>query len=165
MVREISGRRRAKMRESLRFLNSKERKELLARITERWGSKVSEDYVFLMNTKNKIFMVSRDVERIELEKIRVNNIGLYFGEITERDELRLSIEGASIVGRSAERNVIEVSSEQARQWFAGGDIDVEDERNGFMIVRSAGDVLGCGKLTGKRLLNFVPKARRIEAMM
>lgn len=153
------------MRDSLRFLNSKERKELLARIMERWDAEISEDYVFLRNTKNKIFMVSRDVERIDLEKVRVNNIGLYFGEITERDELRLSIEGASIVGRAARKNVLEVSSEQARRWFAGEDIDVEDERDGFMIVKSGNDYLGCGKLARRKLLNFVPKARRIEAMM
>jgi NOL1/NOP2/fmu family ribosome biogenesis protein len=153
------------MRDTLRFINSKERKELLARVVERWGSELSEDYVFLMNTKNKVFVVSRDVERVDLEKIRVNNIGLYFGEVTERDELRLSIEGSSIVGRKAKKNVLEVSAEQARRWFAGEDLEVTDERAGFMIVRSGENILGCGKLTGKRLLNFVPKARRIEAMM
>ncbi len=149
---------------ALRFLNSKERKDILRRIEESWGAKPDGDLVFLMNNQNKIFLVTRDIEKIDLDRVRVNNIGLYFGEITTRDELRLSIEGSSIVGKSAEKNILELSKEQAKSWFAGEDLEVEDTRTGFMIVKCKSDFLGCGKLAGGKLYNFVPKARRVEAM-
>lgn len=151
--------------ERFRFLNSKERKEILGRIKESWGAEPGDELVFLMNSQNRIFVVSRDVEKIDLSQIRVNNMGLYFGEITERDELRLSIEGSSIVGRAAKTNIVELDDGQSRRWFAGEDIEIEDERNGFMIVKFKADFLGCGKLARGKLYNFVPKARRIEAMI
>ena len=148
-----------------RFLNSKERKEILGRVKDNWEAELEDNLVFLMNNQNRIFVVSRDVEKIDLSQIRVNNVGLYFGEITERDELRLSIEGSSIVGRLAKKNIVELDDGQSRRWFAGEDIEIEDERNGFMIVKFKEDFLGCGKLARGKLYNFVPKARRIEAMI
>ncbi len=153
------------MKTTLRFLNSKERKEILKRIKDSWDADLEDDYVFLMNNQNKLFVVSRGIEKIDLSQIRLNNIGLYFGEITPRDELRLSIEGSSIVGKLAKQNILELSEDQAKSWFAGEDITIEDNRNGFMIIKFKKDFLGCGKLANNTLHNFVPKARRIEAMI
>ena len=153
------------MKSTLRFLNSKERKEILKMIKDNWDAALEDDHVFLMNNQNKLFVVSRDIEKLDLSQIRLNNIGLYFGEITPRDELRLSIEGSSIVGNLARQNILELSIDQAKAWFAGEEITIEDPRNGFMIVKHKNDILGCGKLSSNTLHNFVPKARRIEAMI
>lgn len=150
----------------LRFLNHKELKELLKRIKDNWGAELNDDdFAFLMNGKNRFFIVSRDIEKLELPRLRINNVGIYFGELTDRGELRLTIEGSAIVGGKASRNIFDISKEQARAWFRGEDLDIEKDENAFVIVRHGNDFLGCGKLVNGKILNYVPKARRIPEII
>ncbi len=151
---------------NMRFLNHKELKEILKRIKDNWGAELNDDeFAFLMNGKNRFFIVSRDIERLELPKLRINNVGIYFGELTDRGELRLTIEGSAIVGMKATKNVADISKELARAWFKGEDIDYGSEENAFVIVRHGRDFLGCGKLVDGRILNYVPKARRVPEII
>lgn len=150
----------------LRFLNHKELKVLLKRIKDNWGAELSDDeFAFLMNGKNRFFIVSRDIEKLELPRLRINNVGIYFGELTDREELRLTIEGSAIVGRLASKNILDISKEQAQQWFRGEDLDFESDENAFVIVRHKRDFLGCGKLVNGKILNYVPKARRVPGII
>jgi NOL1/NOP2/fmu family ribosome biogenesis protein len=151
---------------NMRFLNRKEIKEVQAKILENWGAKVEDDeFAFLMNGNNRLFIVGRDIEKLELPTLRINNVGIYFGELTDRGEFRLTIEGSSIVGRRATKNIFEIDKEQARSWFRGDDIDVDSQENAFVIVRHGSDFLGCGKLVAGRIINYVPKARRVPEII
>lgn len=84
--------------------------------------------------------------------------GIYFGKI-EKDGLRLSIEGSFIVGRVAKRGVIEINEEDAIKWLKGEDLEIPYE--GYCILKWGDYFLGCGKGNGKKILNFVPKDRRL----
>ena len=75
--------------------------------------------------------------------------------------LRLSIEGSQIMGPYAKKNVLELSKEASRDWLKGRDLAVETDCSGFVIVKSGDDFMGCGKVKDNKLLNFVPKIRRI----
>ena len=46
-------------------------------------------------------------------------------------------------------------------WLKGTDMNIESELNGYVLIRNNGDFLGCGKLKNGKLLNYVPKARRL----
>jgi NOL1/NOP2/fmu family ribosome biogenesis protein len=144
----------------LKILNSREKKGIVKLIKEQFNCDFSLDYEVFMNPKNKIFILNRDVSKIDMDELRINSLGLYFGEIN-RGELRLSIEGSQIIGPLAKNNVLELKDSNANKWMSGEDFDVKTELMGFVIVKNKKDFLGCGRVVNMRLLNYVPKERRV----
>ncbi|HID42881.1 MAG TPA: hypothetical protein EYP30_03755 [Archaeoglobaceae archaeon] len=90
--------------------------------------------------------------------ISIKHEGVYFGRL-ERDGIRLSIEGSFITGKVAKKGIIEVDEENAFRWMKGEEI--ESDIVGYIIIKWGNYFLGCGKGNGKRILNFIPKDRRI----
>ena len=146
----------------LKILNSKEIKEILKLIEDKWGAKLDLNYAFLKNKKDRIFIINKDISKIDLEKLRVNSIGMYFCEI-DRKGIRLSIEGSQIVGPKATKNIAEINEEQEKQWFKGQDLDIDGDRFGFVLVKHNNDFLGTGKFKENKILNYVSKSRRISS--
>ncbi|MBI5398807.1 hypothetical protein HZB03_05055 [Candidatus Woesearchaeota archaeon] len=149
---------------SLRILNSRERRQIVDLIEKQWGCRWKSDLGLLQSEKDKIYAMSRDVERLDLGKLRVDIAGLYIAQLPNKNEIRLTIEGAQIIGPSASRNVIEVDSAAMRRWLRGEDIEVDcKDCSGFVILRCGNDFLGSGKYKDGIILNFVPKTRRISS--
>ncbi len=147
---------------SLQILNSKQTKEIKSIIEQQWDSKEQLDCAFLMNNRDRIFAVNREIGKLDFLKLRINSIGLYFGELKD-GQLRLSIEGSQIIGPSAKKNVAEISTQEMKVWLKGEDLVKECEGcTGFVIVRSGNDFLGCGRYSNGTIKNFVPKTRRIK---
>ena len=145
----------------LKILNSKEIKEILKLIEAQWGAKLKLDYAFLKNQKNRIFIINKNIGKIELEKLRINSVGMYFCEI-DKVGIRLSIEGSQIVGPKATKNIAEINEEQTKQWFKGEDLDINGNYSGFVIIKHNNDFLGTGKYKAGRILNYVGKSRRVN---
>jgi len=145
----------------LKILNSKEIKEILKLIEKQWNSKLKFDYGFLKNNRNRVFIINKDIQKIELEKLRINSIGMYFCE-TRNNEIRLSIEGSQIVGPKASKNIIEINEPQVKQWFKGEDLEINGNYDGFVIIKHNNDFLGTGKYKSGKVLNYVRKSRRIN---
>lgn len=160
----------------LKILNSREIKEILELIEEQWGAKLKLDCGFLKNNKNRIFIVSKDISKIDTSKLRINSIGMYFCE-TDAQGIRLSIEGSQLIGPSTIKNVAEINEEYAKKWLKGEDLKKEcKDCSGFVILKSinkknlleeiffAADFLGTGKYKDGKILNYVGKSRRISAI-
>lgn len=145
----------------LKILNKKKIKEITSVIKKQWGADFNSDLVFLMNDKRKIFLVNKEVFNLPLEKLKINSIGLYFGELKNND-LRLSIEGSQMIGIKAKKDVVELNKKQAMQWLKGQDIEIKGNYSGFVILKHNNDFLGTGKYKHGKVLNFVPKARRFK---
>ena len=147
----------------LKILNSKKIKEILKLIENQWNAKLKLNYAFLKNNKNRIFIINKDISKIDLEKLRINSIGTYFCE-TRNDKIRLSIEGSQIVGPKATKNIVEINSLQVKQWMKGEDLEIENkgDYNGFVIIEHNNDFLGTGKYKDGKVLNYVGKSRRIN---
>ena len=145
--------------QNLKILNSKEIKKILDIIMKQFGANFKKDYVFLMSEKNKAYIVNRDIEKIDLSKLRVNSYGLYFGELRD-NEFRLSVEGSQIIGKIATKGIVELNEKEMKEWFNGTDLDVKHER-GFVILKHETDFIGCGKSLGDKILNYMPKIRRV----
>lgn len=148
--------------QNLKILNKKQVKGILALIKKQWSCTINLDYVFLMNKKNRIFIVNKDINRIDLSKLRINSLGLYFGEL-RNNEIRLTIEGAQLVGKHAQKNIIELADKEARLWLKGYDIEKKSKATGFVILKHNNDYLGTGRYKDNKIFNFVPKTRRIMA--
>jgi len=146
---------------NLKILNKKEIKGILALIKKQWDAKIDLDYAFLQDKENKIYIINKDFAKIQLDKLRINNIGLYFGQI-RNNELRLSIEGSQLIGKEAKNNVLEITKEQSRDWLRGEDLEIEQKIKGFVLLKHNNDFFGTGKVKDNKILNFVPKGRRIR---
>jgi len=144
----------------LKILNSKEIKKILKLIENQWNAKLKINYAFLQNNKNRIFIVNKDLEKINLEKLRFNSIGMYFCDL--ENGIRLSIEGSQIVGPEANKNLVEINKEQTKQWFKGEDMEIKGNYDGFVIIKNNNDFIGCGKYKDSKVLNYVGKSRRVN---
>ncbi|WCN28431.1 methyltransferase RsmF C-terminal domain-like protein [Thermococcus kodakarensis] len=91
-----------------------------------------------------------------------NDGWLYFGRI-ESDGIRLTIEGSFLVGPKATKNVVELDDERARRYLAGESIEVDENLYGWFILKWRSYYLGSAKAKDGRLLNYVPKERRLRA--
>ncbi len=151
------------MMQNLKILNAKETKEIKKKILEQWGCDFNADFAFLLSSKNRLYLVSRDISKIDYEKLRLQVVGVYFGEIMDNGELRLSIEGSQLIGECAKKNVVEIEKENVKKWLYGQDIRIETESTGFVIVKSNGDFMGTGKVKEGEILNFIPKIRRTHS--
>ena len=146
----------------LKILNNKEIKEIYGLIDKQWGAKIKLDYGFLKNNKNRVFVISKDISKIDSSKLRLNSVGMYFCEF-DRLGIRLSIEGSQIIGPKAARNIVELSDEETKRWFKGEDLEKEcKECQGFVILKNKKDFLGTGKYSNGRILNYVGKTRRVN---
>lgn len=150
------------LKPGLKFLNSKEIKEIKKKLEKQYETFGTLDYAFLTNENNKVSVVKKDVDQISLDSLRINSIGIYFCE-DYGDDVRLSIEGSQMVGPYAKKNVIALDKTQARVWLKGYDVDFPGETSGYVIIKSGNDYMGSAKHKNGKLLNHVPKERRIRA--
>ena len=147
----------------LKILNSRKTKAILDSIEKQFNTRLELDCAFLQNRDGKIYIINRDISRIDEEKLRIDSIGLYIGTITA-ELFRPSIEGSQIIGKNAKKNVIEIDKGQKSLWLRGYELETkEKDLYGFVIIRHGNDFMGSGKIKLGKILNYVPKARRINA--
>jgi len=145
----------------------KERKELEKHLIERFG--LPENFSFngglLKTGKGRIWLITNDLNKVSLEGLRVEFMGVYLG-FYSGDDMRLSIEASQIIAKNASKNVVELTSEEFNEWVLGGNITSKRMKKinatpGFVIIKHKRYVYGSGKYTGEKIINMVPKQRRI----
>ena len=167
----------------MQFLKKKTVKEILNIIEKQWGLKKGFDdkldFIFLMNSKNKIFIINKEIVNVDFDMLRIDSMGLYLGEVkdltSKNAELRVSIEGSQIIGPLATKNIVEISNGLKKLWIRGFDIEVKNTNgddktkntdkinNAYVLVKNGNDFLGCGRLSNGKISNFVPKSRRVTS--
>lgn len=155
--------------------------------------KLFQDKSFLLSNKDKIYLLTttliNNILSVKLDKLlNFQNLGVYFARKQDQ-HLRLSPEGSQIIGPLAKTNILEIDNNQTDLWFRGFDISLtktqKDKLTGqgpYIILKSARnevsrdtenpkdfhvnkeDFLGCGKFTDEKILNFLPKERRIKRL-
>jgi NOL1/NOP2/fmu family ribosome biogenesis protein len=136
----------------------------MKQLDEQFGFTEELPYVFFKNNKHKIMIINNEFAEIDLTKLRVNNFGLYFGEIMDSREIRLSIEASQIVGPYATKNIVEVDENTAKKWMYGQDIEYNYNTTGFVILKYKKDFIGCGRYKDGKISNHIPKNRRIGTL-
>ena len=106
-------------------------------------------------------MVNKEISKIELSKLRINTIGMYFCEVNPIG-IRLSIEGSQLIGPKATKNITELDEKQGKQWIKGEDLEIEGDYSGFVLIKSNNDYIGTGKYKDGKIFNYVGKERRIS---
>lgn len=148
---------------SFKFLSSSEKKEIIRRLNESFGIK-ELPYLLIQTGKEKIRAYSGNFSKDELIKlsimVNVELIGLYLLKL-EKSGIRLSHDAVSLLKDKIIKNIIEIDEKQAEQWVSGKDLEIKAEKK-FVILKYKEDLIGCGKSTGERIINLVPKERRVK---
>lgn len=143
----------------LKLFSNKEKKLLLKQLREQFDFSGKLDYSFFINQDKKIFIFNRDAE-IDFSKIRVNSLGFYFANI--ENSIRLTIEGSQLIGPCSKKNILDVDEFQLQDWIHGNDIETDKKFEGFVLIKNKNDFYGTGKYKEGKVINFVPKERRLK---
>lgn len=138
------------------------KKRVYQELRDRFGFKGKLPYGFL-KIQERVKVLSRGFKDVKVEGLAIENLGLLFGEWRE-EGLFLTIEGSQMVGPKATKNVLELNSDQLREWMTGGGIKVKRRglEKGIVIVKHKRDFLGCGRLFQGKIWSSIPPHRRIR---
>ncbi|UZE94285.1 MAG: hypothetical protein IB618_01805 [Candidatus Pacearchaeota archaeon] len=147
----------------LEILKRNKRIEIENLLEKNYGIKIPFKYHLIKAGKDKIRIFTGNLPaqdlRIMNKLLTIDIIGMYFAFFKDQ-KLRLSFDSTTIFGKAA-KNIIDLSDIEARKWLKGQDLDKDIGIRGYILLRYDSNILGCGKSTGKKILNFVPKERRI----
>ncbi len=148
------------MKSKLEIQNTRFVKEIHKLLSSQFGFVGKLDYVFLKNEKGKVFIISKDVGSIDLNKLRINTVGFYLGELKGK-EFRLSLEGSQMIGEKSNKNIISLEEQQLKWYFEGLDLEMDlGSENRFVLLKFREDFVGCAKYKEGKILNFMPKEHR-----
>ena len=147
------------------FLNKKEFSPIIEALERQWGFTQPFEYVFIRNAKDNVYIIQRSLVDVHIDDLKLNSLGIYFCEIQKRGDIRLSIEGSQLIGPHATKNILELNDKEADEWMKGYELSKPTPLNGYVIVKHKGDFMGCGYVidSGDKIINYVPKTRRIHA--
>lgn len=160
------------MRPTIIVLNSKDRKGIRQSLADQFGitELFDEDKaLFCFNKKERVYLANKECFDIDRDELRTNMFGLYIGTFMI-DGFRLSLEGVQLLGPQATKNVISLSKEQRDAWLKGEEITVNqnadeqhtDNVDRYLILKYETDFLGVGKKKGEKILNYLPKSRKLK---
>lgn len=153
---------------TIKILNKKKIKEMQAIMEKQWNTSsdiltsLEKEYAFAMNNEGKIYLINKRIAEVDLSKLRINSVGLYIAQLTST-ELRLSIEGSQLFGKSATKNIFDLNKSMLDLWMRGHNIPCSQDGRTMFIMKYNDDFLGCGKLVDHMLINYVPKERRVKS--
>ena len=165
-IEEID-RKRAPQR-SLEILGKEDIDRLQGILDKNFGGEFDlKNYGVMLGSEERIWIASKDVFLFEFGRLPVNSVGINFGKMKRNEKFRLTIEGAQMVGRTAERNIAKVKDEDAEKFLRGEDIiaieNVKCDEHNFVLVKTlSGRIIGSAMIAEGLLKNFLPKSRRIR---
>ncbi|MBS3123967.1 hypothetical protein J4437_05025 [Candidatus Woesearchaeota archaeon] len=158
--------------QKLNILNTREVHALKKKLIEQFDLALEEEYVYLKNNQDKVFLINRDLECLPLRNLIVDRYGLYFAEIMKNGEIRLSKEGTQLLALVAQKkgltikNSLKLSTEETKSYFQGQDLDKDlGPESKMVVLYYETDALGCAKYKEKKILNFLPKVHRGDVII
>lgn len=149
--------------QQLTILNHKDLKPLREQLLHDFGYFPEEEYAYLRSEKERIFIISKDIARIDLKKLIIDKLGLYFAEV-HHSQVRLSKEGAQLLSLEAKekkkklQNVVELTRDETETYFQGTDLEKDLGPDSKLVLLQYGqEILGCARYKEKKILNFMPK--------
>lgn len=147
----------------MKILTSTDKKKITEQLSQQFGIE-KIPYLLLQFGTEKLRIYSGSLPKEELSildrELRIETAGLYFLKL-EKDGIRMNFDAIPIFKEQITKNILEISDEQMIQWFKGEELPIQDSK-GFKILKNKGEFIGCGKSTGEKITNYVPKERRIK---
>jgi NOL1/NOP2/fmu family ribosome biogenesis protein len=144
----------------IQTLNRKEKREFEEKLKQKFGV-ILPRCSLVKGGKNKIRIFTGDLSEHELNilsgAVRVETIGMYYAQYI--DNIRISFSSSNLF--KATKNILELNEKQAKQWLRGEDLNMKVKNKGYILIKYDDMIVGCGKATEDKILNFVPKEKRI----
>jgi len=162
---------------NLTVLNTREIKTIREKLIEQFGYFLEEDYAYFVTEKSRVFLVNKDIGKINQKNLIIDRVGLYFAELMDDSSVRLSKEGSQLLWEEVQKknekgkekklkNVVELSKEEVKKYFTGADLEKDlGTKAKFVLLHFENDVLGCAKYKEGKILNFLPKIHRGEVII
>ncbi len=154
------------------FLNTREMKRIKEKLVQQFGAAPAGDYGYYQGSNNRLWLVSKEILQVDLTKLRIDRLGLYFAEIMNDESVRLSKEGSQLLAQEAQKkkhslqNAIALTKEEVRSYFQGNNLDKDlGQQARFVLLFYNKDCLGCAKYKEGTILNFLPKIHRGEVIL
>lgn len=134
----------------------------------QYGAFFTGDYAYLQNDNNKLFLINKAISKVDLERLRLDKVGLYVAEIKD-NSVRLSKEGAQLLAKEnpdSLDNVVVLDKEEIKSYFNG--VDLKKDLGGkprHILVKYENGIIGCAKYKEGIILNYLPKVHRGEVIL
>ena len=144
------------------ILSKKDVRELLRKIGSEYEIEdnflktIEKNYTFVRGRK-KIFLTTAIARFIDTQREGIHIIS------EEKFGYRFSIEGSQIFGPYAKKKIIELDDRQFRDYMRGKDLEINTPyKREFVIVKYKNLYLGSALAYPNKIVNYLPKARRIN---
>ncbi|MEK6872227.1 MAG: hypothetical protein AABX16_04960 [Nanoarchaeota archaeon] len=147
----------------MQVLTVSEKKKVVAQLNNQFGvNEIQQMICKFGEERYRVFSGNLSREQLlELDKtVRIESTGLYFAR-QNGENIRLTIDGVHFLKEKIQKNFFEISRQDMEKWLRGEDLEIAAPR-AFLILTHDNYSLGCGKSSGKIILNSVPKERRIK---
>jgi NOL1/NOP2/fmu family ribosome biogenesis protein len=145
----------------IKTLGKKEKKQFEKKLKDRFGIKIPSAQ-FIRGGKDKLRLFTGDFSEHELNIlngiVRIETIGMRYGSFDKNKDFRIGFDASNLF--TPKRNIITLDKKQLKTWFQGQDLDIKVKKQGYVVLRFENIIVGCGKATQNKILNFVPKERR-----
>jgi len=152
----------------MKYLNQKEKMEIRKVIEKNYRAKIDENLDFEIR-KEKVYVFNKEQKKMheffKTKKVKVENLGIYFGKIKKNEKIQLSIEGSQIVGKSAKKNVLEINGYEELKKFLLGEknLKIENfnvEKHNFPIVKYKNYIICSAASLENEIKSLFPKNAR-----
>jgi|SRR3989344_779506 len=154
--------------QTLAILNTRDIKKIRQLFEEMYGAFFTSEYAYLQSKDGRLSLISKDIAAIDLQKLRVDKLGLYIAEV-KGNSVRLSKEGVQLLAQESDgklKNTVDLDSEEMKKYFNGEDLEKDlGTENRFVLLRYKGDIFSCAKYKDKVILNYLPKIHRGEVIL
>ena len=149
---------------NMKFVKSGEKKRLLKELKESFGIDKLDSWILVETGKKKIRGFSGNMTREEIKELsEISNLELLGTYLVRKETnvLRLGFDATQILKDKIKKNIFELDDSQLDSWMNGNNLNEKVEK-GIYVLRHADDFVGCGISNGEKIINFVPKERRIR---
>ena len=146
-------------------LKKRDVQEILISLNNMFGinPEIFKENVFYRTGKESIWITTPQALDLIPSPININNIGINFMKIDSRGDMRLTLDGTTLFGKHATKNVIQITDEEFDYVIRGIDLSPKPELEpGYYILKHEKDFIGCAKNSNTKILVYTPKNRRIK---
>lgn len=149
---------------NIRFIKSREKKKITQYLQNQFGI-TNLPYLLIESGKERIRAFSGHLSKEEilyLNKLtNIELVGIYFIKKESQEEMRLTLDATHLLKDQITKNIIELTESQMLDWLRGHDLHIQYEKGSF-IIKYPPYLIGYGKSIGNKILNFIPKNRRLK---
>ena len=146
----------------IHYIKSSEKKRITAQLNEQFGI-TKLPYLLIESGKEKYRAFTGHLSKEEINELNsilnIELIGLYL--IKKEHDFRLSFDASHLLKNQISKNILKINKEQFEQWIRGYDLQIKKPRATY-IIEYDGEFVGSGKSNEEKILNHVPKDRRLK---